>query len=330
MCHTLLEINISGGSVMKRNKVQFQKGFSLQDFIRQYGQEKQCQMVVFLAKWPRGWICPQCEAKEFYELASRPVYQCKRYHRQASLLADTIFAATKLPLTTRFLAMFFMTQAKKGIAALNLLCCHDVSDRAALRMRHKLQLVMKNDDDKLKLFGLIVVDDVYHGGRSQGRKRGRGAPGKSPIVVVLSRNVKGYTIYLRLNRVKAFSCEAVKIWAGQHIELQSLVVSDDPGCFNSLTDGGHINLVRTTSDSSDPVRIKPFYWLNIIIGNAKNAIRGTYHGVSKQHISRYLAEFSYRFNHRFRLELMVPALIKLAAKSKSIQQHQLRLAEDWS
>jgi hypothetical protein len=315
---------------MKRSKVQFQKGISLQDFIRQYGQEEQCQQAVFLAKWPHGWICPQCGAKEFYELASRPVYQRKQCHRQTSLIADTIFAATKLPLTTWFFAMFFMTQAKEGIAALNLRHFLNISDRAALRTKHKLQLVMKNDVDKLKLSGLIVVDDVYHGGRSQGGKRGRGAPGKSPIIAALSRNAKGYPIYLRLSRVKAFSCESVKTWAEQYLDPQSLVVFDGLVCFNSLTHGGHIHFVRTTGDNRDPVRIKPFYWLNIIIGNAKNAIRGTYHGVSKQHISRYLAEFSYRFNHRFRLELMVPALIKLAAESKPIPQHQLRLAEDWS
>lgn len=315
---------------MKRSKVQFQKGLSLQDFIRQYGQEDQCQKAVFLAKWPSGWICPKCGKKEFYKLASRQIYQCKQCHKQTSLIAGTIFAATKLPLTTWFLAIFFITQAKEGIAALNLRRFLGISDRAALRMKHKLQLVMKNEDDKRKLSGLIVVDDVYHGGRRQGGKRGRGAPGKYPLIAALSRNEKGLPIYLRLSRVKAFSCEAVKTWDEQHLEPQSLVISDGLGCFRSFTDGGHIHFIRKTGDSRDPERIKPFNWLNIVIGNVKNAIRGTYHGVSKEHISRYLAEFSYRFNHRFRLELMVPDLINLSAKSKPIPQHQLRLAEDWS
>ncbi|NOR24201.1 MAG: hypothetical protein GQ542_07370 [Desulforhopalus sp.] len=71
-------------------------------------------------------------------------------------------------------------------------------------------------------------------------------------------------------------------------------------------------------------------WLNTIIGNVKNSIRGTYHGVSKKHLSLYLAEFSFRFNRRFNLGQMVPALISFAVKSKPIPQHQLRLAEDWS
>jgi len=261
---------------------------------------------------------------------SRPIYQCRQCHKQTSLISGTIFSATKLPLTTWFLAIFFITQAKEGIAALNLRRYLGISDRAALRMKHKLQLVMKNADDKRKLSGLIVVDDVYHGGRRQGGKRGRGAPGKYPVIAAVSRNVHGYPVYLRLSRVKAFSSEATKEWAEQHLEPQSIIISDGLGCFKSFNDDGHLHIVRTTANSRDPERIKPFNWLNIIIGNVKNAIRGTYHGVGKQHISQYLAEFSFRFNHRFRLELMVPALIKLAAKSNPISEHRLRLAEDWS
>ena len=214
------------------------------------------------------------------------------------------------------------------MAALNLHRFLSISDRAALRMKHKLQLVMKNDDDKRKLYGLIVVDDVYNGGKRQGGKRGRGAPGKVPVIAALSRNEKGYPVHLRLSRVKSFSCDAVMTWVDQHLGPESIVISDSLGCFNSFTGSGHIHFVRTTGDSRDPERIKPFNWLNSVIGNVKNAIRGTYNGVSQKHLSRYLGEFSFRFNNRFRLELMVPALIKLATRSKPIPRHQLRLAED--
>lgn len=69
---------------------------------------------------------------------------------------------------------------------------------------------------------------------------------------------------------------------------------------------------------------------NSFIGNVINATRGTYHDTSQKHLSHYLGEISFRFNHRFRLELMVPALINLATRSKLIPQRQLRLAEESS
>ena len=187
---------------------------------------------------------------------------------------------------------------------------------------------MKDADDTLKLHGLIQIDDVYWGGRSSGGKRGRGAPVKSPFVAAVSRNTQGHLIHIRLSRVKAFSSEAIKDWANQHLQPLSIVISDGLGCFRTFETCGHIHGTIVIGDSKDPEKIRPFRWLNTIIGNVKNSIRGTCHGVSKKHLSRYLAEFSFRFNRRFRLELMVPALINFSTKSKPIPQRQLRLAED--
>jgi len=40
-------------------------------------------------------------------------------------------------------------------------------------------------------------------------------------------------------------------------------------------------------------------WVHTLIANIKGNIRGVHHGVSPKHLSRYLAEFCYRFNRRF-------------------------------
>ncbi len=39
---------------MVRNKVQFQKGVSLNDFIKQYGTEAQCFDVLYAWRWTKG------------------------------------------------------------------------------------------------------------------------------------------------------------------------------------------------------------------------------------------------------------------------------------
>ena len=62
-------------------------------------------------------------------------------------------------------------------------------------------------------------------------------------------------------------------------------------------------------------------------GNIKNAIRGTDHAISQKHISRYLAEFSYRFNRRFQLGKMIERLAYVAVRTAPMPQHQLKLAE---
>ena len=45
---------------MSKHQVQFQKGFSLVDFMGQYGTEAQCADALFKARWPSGFRCPAC------------------------------------------------------------------------------------------------------------------------------------------------------------------------------------------------------------------------------------------------------------------------------
>ena len=43
------------------NKVQFQKGLKMADFLEKYGTEEQCEIAVEASRWPEGFVCPQCD-----------------------------------------------------------------------------------------------------------------------------------------------------------------------------------------------------------------------------------------------------------------------------
>ena len=105
---------------MARNRVQFQKGYSLVQFMDEYGTEEKCTEAVFRWRWPNGFVCPRCEHTGHWRHQSRALYQCRRCRHQVSLTAGTILASTKLPLRTWFLAMYLLTQTKNGISALEL------------------------------------------------------------------------------------------------------------------------------------------------------------------------------------------------------------------
>ena len=90
---------------MARNKVQFQKGVSLNDFIKQYGTEDQCFDALYAWRWPKGFQCPACGHDKCCQLTIRKLQQCNRCNRQTSLTAGTIFESTKLPLTLWLRAM---------------------------------------------------------------------------------------------------------------------------------------------------------------------------------------------------------------------------------
>lgn len=312
---------------MPKNKVQFQEGYSLIKFQKAYGSEEKCRQKLFRYRWPNGYKCPKCGHNRHYMLNTRQLYQCTECRYQSSLISDTIFASTKLPLTTWFLAIFLITQAKEGMSALSLRRFLGISVNAALTMKHKLQHVMKNADDKLLLEGFVELDDVYWGGKRSGGKRGRGAPGKTSFLAAVSRNIKGHPIHMRMSKIEACNSSEVTSWSQRHIHPEAVVISDAYNPFNCLSDMVAFHgKIKASKIYTDP-KNKIFHWVNTMIGNVKKAIHGTYHSVSSKHLPRYLAEFCFRFNNRFQVGAMIGSLIKHAANTKPRPQRILTFAE---
>jgi len=93
---------------MAYNRIQFQHGMSLPEFIQCFGTETACVDALQRVRWLAGHICPRCGDSALCVVgsASRRRFQCNAHHVQTSMSAGTLFASTKLPLTTWFLAIF--------------------------------------------------------------------------------------------------------------------------------------------------------------------------------------------------------------------------------
>lgn len=97
---------------MAKNKVQFQQGIFIHDFMYKYGIEEQCQKRLFEMRLPTGYRCPNCNHDRYCHLQSRALFQCNLWHHQALLISGTLFAYSKLPLTVWFLNIYLITQEK--------------------------------------------------------------------------------------------------------------------------------------------------------------------------------------------------------------------------
>ena len=160
---------------MPRNNVQFSKGLSLAQYLQLFGTETQCGHALFRARWSRGLGCPRGGSHKFCRLSTRrATFQCNRCKRQLSLLAGTLFQSTKLPLTTRGLAIYLLSQSRNGISALELGRKPGVNNNTAWPLRHKLmQAILRERDRGRRLAGTAQVDDAYQGGENPGGKGGR-------------------------------------------------------------------------------------------------------------------------------------------------------------
>jgi hypothetical protein len=85
---------------------------SLMSFLDRYGSEEQCRGALAKARWPNGFRCPDRGDSSHCHLKRRNLRQCNRCKRQVSLTSGTVFAETKLPLRTWFLAIYLLTQHK--------------------------------------------------------------------------------------------------------------------------------------------------------------------------------------------------------------------------
>ena len=247
---------------MARNRVQFQKGYSLTQFMDEYGSEEKCTQALFRWRWPNGFVCPRCEHTGHWRHQSRALYQCRRCRHQDSLTAGTILANTKLPLRTWFLAMYLMTQTKNGISALELSRQLAVSYNTAWKVKHKLMQVMKERDDTRPLGGWVQLDDAYWGGQRRGGKSGRGAPGKTPFVAAVELNDEGRPMRMRLSRVGGFRSEEIAVWARYHLEPGTVVVSDALSCFSAVQQAGCIHQPFVTGSGPQSAQHPALTWVN--------------------------------------------------------------------
>jgi hypothetical protein len=313
---------------MSKNQVQFQRGMSLREFMVRYGSEAQCGQALFAWRWPRSFVCPECGYGGYCTLGCRKLLQCHRCHRQTSLTSGTIFAGTKLPLTTWFLALYLLTQSKNGISAMELSRQIGVCYNSAWLMKHKLMQVMLERDRGRRLDGLVQIDDAYWGGRRRGYKRGRGARGKTPLLAAVATDPEnGHPLAMRMSRVRGFRKREIKRWAERHLTPGAHVRSDGLACFTAVEQVACTHEPLNTSGPHSARHRRRLLWVDTMLGNVKNAIHGTYHAIRAKHLPRYLAEFNYRFNRRFDLAAMLPRLGVAAASTPPMPYRLVKLAE---
>ena len=312
---------------MARNRVQFQKGLSETAFEARYGSEETCRAAIIAWRWPEGFVCPHCGERRHSHIATRDKFQCSACRTQTSPIAGTIFASTKVALTVWFRAMYHLTQSKQGISSIELGRRLGVTQTTAWKIKTKLAEVMRVAGEKDRLEGRIEMDDAYLGGERSGGKTGRGSPGKTPIVAAVETTDDGKPKRIKLRRIARFKRRRVKALTKRITAEGAKVVTDGLSCFRGVADAGCAHAAIATGSGRRAARHPAFKWVNTTLGNIKCAIVGTYRAVRRKHISRTLAEFEWRFNHRTNLAAMIPILGHAAVRTKPATYGYLKWAD---
>jgi hypothetical protein len=298
------------------------RGLSEAQFREAYGTEERCRAVVEKLRWPEGFVCPLCGGCEGTGLRTRPKIQCRACRHQVSLTAGTVFHATKLPLTSWFLAMWLVATAKNGISSVELGRRLGIKQTNAWGLKQKIMAVMAGREDRKRLDGRIEMDDAYLGGHRPG-KRGRGAAGKRPFVAAVSTSDDRRPRKIKLLPVKGFRKREVRKLVAEHLASAGRIVTDGLAGWTAAAEAGLEHTAMATGGGRRAAGWSPFKWVNTTLGNVKAAITGTYRRVSPAHAGRYLGSFARRYNHRFQLGGLIPRLVHGAVRTAPLPYAQL-------
>ena len=87
---------------------------NIMKLIEQFGTEDLCRARLALLRWPNGVECPRCQSKSISTLAERDQYDCNACRYRFSTTSGTIFHDSHLPLRKWFMAIYLMSESKKG------------------------------------------------------------------------------------------------------------------------------------------------------------------------------------------------------------------------
>jgi len=266
---------------------------TLLDFEQRFATEEACSDYLFRLRWPEGFRCPRCGHPEAWA-RKRGVYRCAHCRFEAHVTAGTIFQDTRKPLRLWFRAIWHLTSQKYGANALGLKRVLDLGCyQTAWTWLHKLRRAMVRPG-RDRLSGTVQTDEIYVGGRKPG-KRGRGAAGKT-LVVIMVELKEGKTGRIRLKRVADASGASLEGAVKEGVEPGSTVQTDGWGGYGRLSELGYGHEV-IRHDAALGKNVLPK--VNRVVSLLKRWLLGTYQGgVHFSHLDYYLDEFTFRFNRR--------------------------------
>lgn len=282
-------------SPKKAKKMEYES-INFMDFKRRFDSQEACLQAIYDYRWPRGFVCPHCQHDDGHRVSKRHVYQCVLCRRQTSITAGTLFHKTKIPLMKWFSLLFLMSQDKGGISAVraaNLLGMHYTT---VWNMMHKVREAMTKKLEHEMLSGFVEIDDALYGGRIKG-KPGRALQNKRQVVVMVERlkHGAGDAAFVVLHNQ---SGDAFKQAVMRHVEPTTHIRTDGYPHNSVLYNVGKLNMETIGQVYSEDGPLKN---VDRVISLSKRFLLGTFHQYcARAHLARFLAEYTFRFNRRYR------------------------------
>jgi transposase-like protein len=265
------------------------------EFQASFADDDACRRYLEKLRWPDGFVCPACASVRAWRIKTG-AQMCAECVLKTSVTAGTIFDRTRTPLSMWFAAVWFVCSQKNGVSALGLQRVLGLgSYETAWAWMHKLRRAMV-DPDRVRLGGLVEVDETYIGGASAGRD-GRGTDKTLVVIAVELVEPKGMG-RIRLGRVPDASGNALRGFVANVVAEGSTVRTDGLAAYRRLGDQGFVHEPVNVKDTGELAHVV-LPGVHRVASLLKRWMTGTLHySISDKHLDYYLDEFTFRFNRR--------------------------------
>jgi transposase-like protein len=211
--------------------------------------------------------------------------------------AGTVFEDSRKPLRLWFHVMWLMMAQKTGLSAKNLCDTYGFgSYQTAWAWLQKLRSVMIRRGRE-RLAGRVEVDETYIGGQKEG-SRGRGAEGKTLVLVAVEGDPKMKLGRVRFRCVESIDRDTVETFVRDYVEPGTKVVTDGLAVYDKLKTVGFDHRPHILRTGGEIAR-QELDHVHLVISLLKRWLAGTHQGaVTPAHLQAYLDEFAFRFNRR--------------------------------
>jgi transposase-like protein len=240
--------------------------------------------------------------------SQRRVWFCGHCRKQFSVLTDTIFHGTRLPIRTWLLVIFDFCSAKNSMSAWEVSRKYEMTPESAWHMVHRIREAMKMEPLAGMFRGTVIADETWIGGdpknmhkadrepRRSAQRQGRVNPhtDKQPVLALVDYETRAVHSVAVADVTGGTLAEVIDVMVDVE---NSQLWTDESSSYRTIGKGfaSHHTVNHKAGEY-----VRNGAGTNIVEGffsQLKRSIDGTHHAVSVEHLDRYLTQFNFLYTN---------------------------------
>jgi transposase-like protein len=285
---------------------------TLQEAIQFFSNYENCRQFMISVRWSDGKVrCPYCNSEKVTYLEKARLYRCYEKHpkQKFSLKIGTVYEDSPIPLEKWLPATWLLANCRNGISSYEIHRALGVTQKSAWFMMHRIRLAMQSGS--FMLGGPkreVEADETFVGGKPKNMHANRREAlhraqdsclrgdtrliGKSAVFGMLDRQQRK----VRATVVPAVRRSVLQAEILKQVEEGSSFYTDEATVYMGLAAKyAHqvVNHLERYVDGRVHTNGIENFWSLL-----KRGLNGTYVAVEPFHLSRYVDEQVFRYNHR--------------------------------